>query len=137
MHGSKVPSKGQFSPDSRQLYELVENEVTNLFKAFLDIVAQISEDEDGAIEKLSGLLPEDAISTGCADDIRRLMKGLKVIDENKYKQLRRRVLSVGNDTIRTIMLTVYDDFQVRYRPKTEFVLESPGAGRARRNDNRR
>ena len=125
MHGNKPPSKSQFDSGARELYELVESEITGLFKAFLDMITQLSEDEDGTISRIAGILPR-GLDAGQREEITRLVEGLKVIDENKYKQLRRRVLSIGNDAIRAIMSTVYEDFVVEYQSKVEIVMDRPG-----------
>lgn len=102
----------------RALWELVEDVITQLFKDFLDIIVQVGEDEDGAIIKTGKMIPDIPER----DQILRVLDGLKVLDDNKYKQIRRRVLSAGNDAIRDIMNEVRSDFRVTYSPRTEIIL---------------
>ena len=67
--------------------------ITNLYKQFLVLVEDLQEEYDGNMSRLLEVLPES--------EIPKLLQA-KFLDEAKFQYLRKKILSVGNDTIRNL-----------------------------------
>jgi len=67
--------------------------ITNLYKQFLVLVEDLQEEYDGNMSRLLEVLPES--------EIPKLLQA-KFLDEEKFQYLRKKILSVGNDTIRNL-----------------------------------
>lgn len=74
----------------RRLKESSSEEIKYLFKGFLQILEDIKEDHDSAMNKLMDNFPE----------LKKVLIVNNSFDENKMQRLRKRVLDLGNDTIR-------------------------------------
>lgn len=64
-----------------------------LFKHFLDILSEVKDDNDIALEKLKSELPEE---------YRKYVDMVDSLPDRKKEALRARILSAGNDTIREL-----------------------------------
>lgn len=79
--------------------------ITSLFKDFLDILEDLSDDHNEALNKLVKTLPPDS------------QKQLYLADHftnEKMDQLRKRILSKGNDAIRSIESEI-DKLDIKFK----------------------
>lgn len=84
--------QNSYQPDSILEFSIKRN-ITNLFKDFLVILENIEQDHDEALNKLVKTLPPES------------QKQLYLADhftDEKVEQIRKRILSRGNDAIRAI-----------------------------------
>ena len=93
-------NQNNYNPEGILAFSIRRN-ITNLFKECLVILENLEEDHNEAISKLEKTLPEE------------YQKQLYLADhftQEKMEQLRKRILSKGNDTMRTLMeeLNRYD-----------------------------
>lgn len=70
--------------------EISEEEITSLFKNFLDIVRDVYEDHTSLMERLKYNYPE----------LEKVINTSDSFDRVKFTQIRKRVLDMGNDAIR-------------------------------------
>lgn len=84
--------ENNYNPDKILAFSVRRN-ITSLFKDFLVILENLSEDHNEALNKLVKTLPPDS------------QKQLYLADHftnDKMEQLRKRILAKGNDSIRSV-----------------------------------
>jgi hypothetical protein len=72
--------------------------IINLYKRYLNIIEDLQEEHLNMLNKLNSKIDQETL------------KNVDYFDENKYNYLRKRVLDLGNETIREIDKTL-DLFQ--------------------------
>jgi hypothetical protein len=96
--------QNNYNPEGILAFSARRN-ITTLFKEFLDILEDLSDDHNEALNKLVKTLPPDS------------QKQLYLADHftnEKMEQLRKRILSKGNDAIRTIENEI-NKFDVKFK----------------------
>ncbi len=79
-------------PSEILLFQIKRNN-TNLFKNFLVIIEELTQDHDEAITKLYNALP---------DEYKKYVELADYLSDEKCERLRKKVLSQGNDTYRAL-----------------------------------
>jgi siroheme synthase (precorrin-2 oxidase/ferrochelatase) len=83
----------------------IRRDITNLFKDFLVILENLEDDHDEALNKLVRTLPPES------------QKQLFLADhftDEKMEQIRKRILSKGNDSIRSLEREI-DHYKINFK----------------------
>lgn len=68
----------------------IHKSLVNLYKKYLVLIEDIREDHDNMIDKISNKIDENTL------------KNVDYFDDNKYNYLRKKILDIGNESIREI-----------------------------------
>lgn len=68
----------------------IHKSLVNLYKRYLNLIEDIQEDHHTMIDKISDKVDQETI------------KNIDYFDNNKYNYLRKKILDIGNETIREI-----------------------------------
>lgn len=68
----------------------IHKSVVNLYKRYLNLIEDIQEDHNNMMDKLSNNVNED------------ILKNVDYFDKTKYNYLRKKILDLGNESIREI-----------------------------------
>jgi hypothetical protein len=72
----------------------VHRNIINLYKRYLNLIEDLQEEHLNMLNKLNSKIDQETL------------KNVDYFDENKYNYLRKRVLDLGNETIREIDKTL-------------------------------
>lgn len=68
----------------------IHKSLVNLYKRYLNLIEDIREDHDNMIDKIENKIDSNTL------------KNIDYFDDNKYNYLRKKILDIGNETIREI-----------------------------------
>jgi len=68
----------------------IHKSLVDLYKRYLNLIEDIQEDHKTMVEKLNNKIDSNTL------------KNIDYFDNNKYNYLRKKILDIGNDTIREI-----------------------------------
>ena len=89
----------------RELLEFqVLRSITNLYKSFLTLVEDLSEDHKEQFERLKEALPE-------SEDI---IRQAEYLDEGQLNDLRKKILDSGND-VRRELFACMENFEIKFK----------------------
>jgi|TARA_A100001015_G_scaffold308220_1_gene405469 hypothetical protein len=89
----------------RELLEFqVLRSITNLYKSFLTLVEDLSEDHKEQFERLKEALPE-------SEDI---IRQAEYLDEGQLNYLRKKILDSGND-VRRELFACMENFEIKFK----------------------
>jgi hypothetical protein len=89
----------------RELLEFqVLRSITNLYKSFLTLVEDLSEDHKEQFERLKEALPE-------SEDI---IRQAEYLDEGQLNYLRKKILDSGND-VRRELFACMENFDIKFK----------------------
>lgn len=83
-----------------------KSSVTHLFKDFIAILEDLKEDHSDNFDKLYKSLPEEG----------QLIEMADYFDDSKFERLRKRVLDIGNDCIRSMDSDI-DKLEIHFKFK--------------------
>jgi hypothetical protein len=97
--------KGKIMKSERELLEFqVLRSITNLYKSFLTLVEDLSEDHKEQFERLKEALPE-------SEDI---IRQAEYLDEGQLNYLRKKILDSGND-VRRELFACMENFEIKFK----------------------
>jgi hypothetical protein len=89
----------------RELLEFqVLRAITNLYKSFLILIEDLSEDHKEQFERLKEALPE-------SEDV---LRQAEYLDEGQLNYLRKKVLDSGND-VRRELFSCMENFEIKFK----------------------
>tara|TARA_B100000902_G_C27319453_1_gene923433 strand:- start:5671 stop:5955 length:285 start_codon:yes stop_codon:yes gene_type:complete len=89
----------------RELLEFqVLRSITNLYKSFLTLVEDLSEDHKEQFERLKEALPESE----------EIIRQAEYLDEGQLNYLRKKILDSGND-VRRELFSYMENFDIKFK----------------------
>ena len=84
----------------------VHRNIINLYKRYLNLIEDIQEDHNSMIDKISSKIDQNTL------------KNIDYFDDNKYNYLRKKILDIGNETIRDIEKN-FDFIKMEFKDENE------------------
>jgi len=84
----------------------IHKSLVNLYKRYLNLIEDIREDHDSMIEKISSKIDKNTL------------KNIDYFDDIKYNYLRKKILDIGNETIREIEKN-FDFIKMEFKDENE------------------
>lgn len=84
----------------------IHKSLVNLYKKYLILIEDLREDHDNMVDKISNKIDENTL------------KNIDYFDDNKYNYLRKKILDIGNETIREIEKN-FDFIKMEFKDEKE------------------
>jgi hypothetical protein len=84
----------------------IHKSLVNLYKRYLNLVEDIQEDHNSMIDKISSKIDQNTL------------KNVDYFDDNRYNYLRKKILDIGNETIRDIEKN-FDFVKMEFKDENE------------------